>query len=86
MNNTFRNIAIWALIGFLIFLILDFYQSNQPGTRINAVSYSQFLNDVKTGDVSKVEIRGNNIKGSYNDGSIFSTYAPNDLSLIRDFT
>jgi len=37
---------------------------------------------VKNGNVSRVEIRGNNIKGSYTNGSFFTTYSPNDLSLI----
>ncbi len=82
MNNTLRNIAIWALIGFLVFLILDFYKSNEKSSKIVPVAYSQFLKDVKNGNVSQVEIRGNNIKGIHNNGSLFSTYAPNDLSLI----
>ncbi|MAZ07858.1 MAG: cell division protein FtsH [Rickettsiales bacterium] len=82
MNNTIRNIAIWALIGFLVFLILDFYKTNEKSSKIVPVAYSQFLKDVKNGNVSQVEIRGNNIKGIHNNGSLFSTYAPNDLSLI----
>ena len=82
MNNTIRNIAIWALIGFLVFLILDFYKANENSSKIVPVAYSQFLKDVKNGNVSQVEIRGNNIKGINNNGSSFSTYAPNDLSLI----
>ena len=82
MNNTLKNIAIWALIGFLVFLILDFYKANETAAKSSPISYSQFLQDVKDGNVSKVEIRGNNIKGSYNNGSLFTTYSPNDLSLI----
>ena len=66
MNNTVKNIAIWALIAFLVFLIIDFYQSNQTSTRTTAVPYSQFLQDVKNGNVSQVEIRGNNITGLLN--------------------
>ena len=82
MNNTLKNIAVWALIGFLIFLILDFFQSNRNSSNISVVPYSQFLSEVKKGTVSKVEIRGNNIIGVFSNGTSFSTYAPNDLSLI----
>ena len=82
MNNTVKNIAIWALIAFLVFLVIDFYQSNQTSSRTTAVPYSQFLQDVKNGNVSQVEIRGNNITGLLNNGSKFVTYSPNDLSLI----
>ena len=83
MNNTFlKNLAIWLLIGFLVFLVIDFYNNNIPSTTIKNISYSNFLNDVKNGSVASVEIRGNNIVGKYNDGSNFSTYSPNDLGLI----
>ena len=82
MNNTVKNIAIWALIAFMVFLIIDFYQSNQTSSRTTAVPYSQFLQDVKNGNVSQVEIRGNNITGLLNNGAKFVTYSPNDLSLI----
>ena len=83
MNNTFlKNLAIWLLIGFLVFLVIDFYNNNTPSTTIKNISYSNFLNDVKNGSVASVEIRGNNIVGKYNDGSNFSTYSPNDLGLI----
>ena len=83
MSNSFlKNLAIWLLIGFLVFLIVDFYNNNNSSTTTRSISYSNFLSDVKNGSVSSVQIRGNNILGKYNDGSNFSTYAPNDLNLI----
>ncbi len=81
-NNLLKNLAVWLLIGFLVFLIIDFYKSNNSVQQSRAVSYSNFLNDVKNGNVSRVEIRGNNITGEYSNGTLFSTYSPNDLSLI----
>ncbi len=82
-NNLLKNLAIWLLIGFLVFLIIDFYKANDTSQRVSPVSYSNFLTELKNGNVSKVEIRGNNIKGEYSNGSFFSTYAPNDMSLIE---
>jgi cell division protease FtsH len=83
MNNTFlRNLAVWLLIGFLVFLIIDFYSSNTRTVNNKNISYSSFLDDVKNGNVSSVQIRGNNISGKYNNGQNFSTYSPNDLGLI----
>ncbi len=81
-NNLLKNLAVWLLIGFLVFLIIDFYKSNNSVQQSRVVSYSNFLNDVKNGNVSRVEIRGNNITGEYSNGTLFSTYSPNDLSLI----
>ena len=83
MNNTFlKNLAVWLLIGFLVFLIVDFYNANNTQVKTQNISYSSFLDDVKDGNVSSVQIRGNNILGKYNDGSNFTTYSPNDLGLI----
>ena len=81
-NNLFKNLAVWLLIGFLVFLIVDFYQGSSPSKPSQALSYSNFLTEVKNGNVSRVEIRGNNIKGELNNGSVFTTYSPNDQGLI----
>ena len=82
-NNLLKNLAVWLLIGFLVFLIVDFYKTNNSVQQSRVVSYSNFLNDVKNGNVSRVEIRGNNITGEYSNGTLFSTYSPNDPSLIN---
>ncbi len=82
-NNLLKNLAIWLLIGFLVFLIIDFYKANDVSQRTSPISYSNFLTELQNGNVSRVEIRGNNIKGEYSNGSFFSTYAPNDMNLIE---
>jgi cell division protease FtsH len=82
LNNTLKNIAIWALIGFLLFLILDFFQAGNKKSSSNNISYSQFLSEVNNGSVISVEIRGKNIIGKYSNGSSFATYSPGDLNLI----
>ena len=82
-NNVLKNIAIWLLIGFLVFLIIDFYKANDSSRKVLPISYSNFLTEIKNGNVSRVEIRGNNITGEYSNGSYFSTYSPNDLNLIE---
>ena len=56
-------------------------QSNIRGG--NQIIFSDFLNSVENGEVLKVEIQGNNIKGVYSNGNSFSTYAPNDPNLIE---
>ena len=57
MSNSFlKNLAIWLLIGFLVFLIVDFYNNNNSNTTTRSISYSNFLSDVKNGSVSSVQI------------------------------
>ncbi len=82
-NNVLKNLAIWLLIGFLVFLIIDFYKANDASRKVSPISYSNFLTEIKNGNVARVEIRGNNITGEYSNGSYFSTYSPNDLNLIE---
>ena len=62
-NNLLKNLAVWLLIGFLVFLIIDFYKNNNNIQQSKVVSYSNFLADVKNGNISRVEIRGSNITG-----------------------
>ena len=81
-NNLLKNLAVWLLIGFLVFLIIDFYKNNNNIQQSKVISYSNFLADVKNGNISRVEIRGSNITGEYSNGSVFSTYSPNDPGLI----
>ena len=46
-NNLLKNLAVWLLIGFLVFLIIDFYKTNNSVQQSRVVSYSNFLSDVK---------------------------------------
>ena len=82
LNNTLKNIAIWALIGFLIFLILDFFNANSRTSTVSNISYSEFLSQISKGSINSVKIAGNNIKGVYSDGSEFYTFSPGDPGLI----
>ena len=64
-NNLLKNLAVWLLIGFLVFLIIDFYKANDVSQKSSSISYSNFLTELNNGNVSRVEIRGNNINGEY---------------------
>ena len=50
----------------------------------NKLVYSQFMVQVKSGNIAKVEIDGHNITGQTVDGRRFSTYAPTDPWLVSD--
>ena len=79
-----KNIAMWAIIVFLTIGLYNMFKN--PQSNINAnnkVIFSEFLTAVDNGEVLKVEIQGNNIKGVYSNGDSFSTYAPNDPNLIE---
>ena len=75
------------MLGIIVFLIIGLYnmfknpQSNVRGA--NQIIFSEFLTSVENGEVLKVDIQGNNIKGVFSNGNSFSTYSPNDPNLIE---
>ena len=80
----FKNIAMWAMIVFLTIGLYNMFKNPQSNIRGgNQIIFSDFLTAVENGEVLKVEIQGNNIKGVYSNGNNFSTYSPNDPNLIE---
>ena len=80
----FKNIAMWAIIVFLTIGLYNMFKNPQSNMRgENKVIFSEFLTSVENGEVLRVEIQGNNIKGVYSNGNSFITYAPNDPNLIE---
>ncbi len=83
MNNMFKNLAIWLVIG--IVLMTVFNQFNQRQAAQGTVEYSEFLEEVKAGRISKVEIQGRTLNAATVDGKRITSYAPpQDIWLISD--
>jgi cell division protease FtsH len=82
VNNLFKNIAIWLVIALVLMTV--FNQFSQRQATLAQVEYSQFIEEVKRGQVAKATIEGHVIKGVKTDGKRFSTYAPNDPWLVSD--
>ena len=79
-----KNIAMWAVIVFLTIGLYNMFKNPQANIKGgNQVIFSEFLTSVENGEVQKVEIQGNNIKGVYSNGKNFVTYSPNDPNLIE---
>ena len=47
------------------------------------ISFSDFLVAVESGNVSEVNIKGNNVEGFFEDGKPFNTYSPNYPNLVE---
>ncbi len=77
----FKNLLLWLVLGSVITSIFSQFQM---GDQKNDITYSQFIQSVKQGDVSQVTIAGSNITGVGAGGEQFSTYSPGDLGLMGD--
>jgi len=64
---------LWVIIALVLMMV--FRNFGAPPVSDN-VSYSQFINNVKTGRVESVVIEGSTINGKFADGSRFSSYNP----------
>lgn len=86
MNDLAKNLLTWAIIAIVLVSIFNHYAtvSGVP----DALTYSEFLNNVRNGKVGQVHIQsndsGNKISGRGVDGSDFQTFGPPDPRLIDD--
>ncbi len=82
MNNIVKQIAIWVIIAIILMTVFNQF-SNKNGSD-NQIVYSQFINEVKQGQVAKVTIEGRVLRGETNDGKKFNSYAPYDPGMMGD--
>jgi cell division protease FtsH len=86
LNDLAKNLLTWAIIAIVLVSIFNHYAnvSSVP----DSLSYSEFLNNVRNGQVGQVHIEsslsGNKISGRGVDGSNFQTFGPPDDKLIDD--
>jgi len=80
--NTFgRNALVWLIIILLLVALFNLFQGPQE-TSGPQLAYSDFLQEVEQGRVESVTIQGQKITGEYRDGSAFSTFMPEDSTLV----
>jgi cell division protease FtsH len=82
LNNLFKNLVIWLVIGLVLMTVFNQFstrQSTQP-----PMEYSQFIEEVKAGRIAKVLIEGRVLKATTNEGKRVTSYSPGDIWLVSD--
>ncbi len=74
MNSTTRSLLFWMVL--VVALVLIWNLSSQFRAGDSLVSFSEFIRWVDTGQVDRVELKGNEIIGRSSSGETFRTYAP----------
>ncbi|HEX5393979.1 MAG TPA: ATP-dependent metallopeptidase FtsH/Yme1/Tma family protein, partial [Rhodocyclaceae bacterium] len=82
MNNLFKNLAIWLVIGIVLMTVFNQFNSHQSAQ--STIDYSQLLEEVKQGHVAKVQIQGRTLEATTTEGKKIISYAPPDLFLVSD--
>ena len=82
MKNFSKNIALWIIIGLLLAALFNLFQKSPNKRSSSNISFSDFLAATESGNISEVNIIGNQIEGYLDDGRSFTTYSPNYPNLI----
>ncbi len=80
MNSFSKNLVLWA--GICMVMIVLFNLFNQPPVSTNDLNYTEFLNRVRQGEVASVKIQGSRISGVMVNDQRFTSYAPDDPTLV----
>jgi len=82
MNDLAKNLLLWLVIAVVLMAVFNSFST--PGPASSELTYNQFIDEVKSGRVSEVNIGEDQISvtGKRGDGSVFTTAAPNDARLL----
>ncbi len=76
------KMSFWLLLAIAVFSL--FKQINFRSEQNYQISYSDFIESVRTGMINKVDIQHDQISGKRRNGEPFVTYNPNDAKLIDE--
>ncbi|MCK4840462.1 MAG: ATP-dependent zinc metalloprotease FtsH [Methylococcales bacterium] len=79
-----KNIILWVVIAVVLMSVFNNFGTRSTDRSDGSISYSQFLDSVKAGQVQQVVIDEHNITGKMQTGEKFKTYAPDDRYLVTD--
>ena len=82
MNNMFKNMAVWLVIGLVLMTVFNQFNTRQVAQ--SSMEYSQFMEEVAQGSITKVVIEGRVLKATTSDGRKLTSYAPPDLWMVSD--
>ncbi|MCP4878024.1 MAG: ATP-dependent zinc metalloprotease FtsH [Gammaproteobacteria bacterium] len=84
MNDVVKNLVLWIVIA--VVLLSVFHSFGDRSDSSQTLNYSEFLTQVKQGQIGEVTIEGQNISGKMVSGAPFTTYSPetNNNTMIGD--
>src|SRR3990167_5171814 len=80
----FKSIAIWMVVALVLMTVFNQFNTRPQQAQQTQLDYSQFLEEVKQGHITKVTIEGRTLKATTADGGRITSYAPTDLWMVSD--
>jgi cell division protease FtsH len=85
VNPKYSQIAVWAAIVLTVFLVFNQFNSHSPASAAAPIAYSDFLSEVKAGNIKEATIANESIVAVTSSGKVLKTTATLlDRGLIND--
>ncbi|MGQ9745330.1 MAG: ATP-dependent zinc metalloprotease FtsH [Dissulfurimicrobium sp.] len=82
MNTFYKNLSLWLVIGLVMIFLFNLF--NKPQEPVKEITYSDFINYIEKGQVIKVLIENERVKGLFANQVAFQTAIPvNDPDLLK---
>ncbi|MDR1853795.1 MAG: ATP-dependent zinc metalloprotease FtsH [Azoarcus sp.] len=85
MNNLFRNLALWVVIGMVLLTVFNQFNAYQPTSP--AMDYSKFMEEAKAGRIASVTVDSTRVlKATTREGRLITVYTPGvqDIWMVSD--
>ncbi|MCK9258866.1 MAG: ATP-dependent zinc metalloprotease FtsH [Azoarcus sp.] len=84
MNNLFKNLAIWMVIGVVLMTVFNQFNTRQAAP--NTMEYSQFMEEAKSGRIAKATVDGRMLRATTQEGRSITVYTPGvqDIWMVSD--
>ncbi len=82
-NDKFgRNLFFWFIIVLLLVGFFNMFQQNRKPANSQSLSYTDFIADARSGQISEITIQNEEIIGHYTDGRNFIVYIPSNTDVV----
>lgn len=75
-NFSTKKIILWVSIGLMFLGSMNFYQGSFEKQSASVVDFTDFVNEIESGNVKDVTIKGTNVTGHFSDNRVFATVVP----------
>ena len=80
MGNV-RNLAFWVVLMLLVLALFNLFNGSGNNLQSTEITYSEFVNSVKAGDVRNVTLDGEQVRFRKSDGADYIVIKPEDAEI-----
>lgn len=82
LSDMAKNLILWVVIAIVLMSVFNSF--GPPQVAAKQLAYSDFIEQVRQGQVSEVMIEGSVVQGKRLGGEDFITYSPGDAGMVND--